>query len=73
MPEPISPDAGAGQTPVRLDEVDREVLAGGQRVADGFRHRELPRPLAATQALDRGGEQLGGDVQQAPLAHAATR
>ena len=27
MPEPISPDAGAGQTPVRLDEVDRKILS----------------------------------------------
>ncbi|MCG6112140.1 MAG: Lrp/AsnC family transcriptional regulator [Paracoccus sp.] len=27
MPEPISPDTGPGQTPVRLDEVDRKILS----------------------------------------------
>ncbi|QBX36031.1 Lrp/AsnC family transcriptional regulator [Paracoccus liaowanqingii] len=27
MQEPISPDAGPGQTPVRLDEVDRKILS----------------------------------------------
>ena len=27
MPEPISPDTAAGQTPVRLDEVDRKILS----------------------------------------------
>ena len=27
MQEPISPDAGQGQTPVRLDEVDRKILS----------------------------------------------
>lgn len=27
MPEPISPDLGANQTPVRLDDVDRKILS----------------------------------------------